>query len=97
MHTHTRAKPYACAECGKAKSDKIDAQKIAEFLSKNYSNYKPIAKSKNQEELQALVNRKNDLVKFLVAEKTRLKQPSHELSISGIKKHIKYLEKRLKY
>lgn len=68
----------------KSKTDKIDAQKIAEFSLKNMKDYDAIEMNKNQVQLQALVNRKNDLIKFLATEKTRAKHPSHTLYLSSI-------------
>ncbi len=91
-----RIKGYIVASGCKSKTDKIDARKIAEFASKNSPDYEIMNKSENQEKLQALVNRKNDLVKFLVAEKTRSKHPSHALYASSIKKFIKILECEIK-
>ena len=80
----------------KAKTDKIDSQKIAEFCSKNTRDYATIETTENQAKLQALVNRKNDLTKFLAAEKTRLKQPSHALYLPSIKRLIKVLKAEVK-
>ena len=80
----------------KSKTDKIDSQKIAEFCSKNTRDYATIETTENQAKLQALVNRKNDLTKFLAAEKTRLKQPSHALYLPSIKRLIKVLKAEVK-
>ena len=91
-----RIRGFIIASGCKCKTDKIDAQKIAEFAYKNYKDYEPIIKTENQEKLQALVNRKNDLTKFLMTEKTRLKHPSHSLHLSSIKKLIKTLEREIK-
>ncbi|TET06882.1 hypothetical protein E3J79_00750 [Candidatus Dependentiae bacterium] len=65
-----RIRGFIIASGCKCKTDKIDAQKIAEFAYKNYKDYEPVIKTENQEKLQALVNRKNDLTKFLMVEKT---------------------------
>lgn len=80
----------------KSKNDKIDAQKIAEFCSKSTRDYATIETTENQTKLQALVNRKNDLTKFLAAEKTRLKQPSHALYLPSIKRLIKVFTAEIK-
>jgi hypothetical protein len=53
-------------------------------------------KTKNQEQLQALINRKDDLTKFLASEKTRFKHPSHSLSVSSIKRFVSILENEIK-
>jgi transposase len=90
-----RIKAFITA-CGiKYKTDKIDAQKIAEFLSLNPSDYEPMQRSENESVMLALANRKEDLTKFLGIEKTRLKHPSHAPSIDSIKEHMKYLEKEI--
>jgi transposase len=91
-----RIKGFIVAAGCKGKTDKIDAQKIAEFAAKNTPDYPVVSKTENQEQLQALTNRKNDLQKFLVAEKTRLKHPSHVLSEVSIKAVIKVLEAQIK-
>jgi transposase len=91
-----RIKGFIIASGQKSKTDKIDAQKIAEFASKNIKQYESIGKTENQENLQSLVNRKNDLTQFLATEKTRLKHPAHQFSSVSIKKFIKILEKEIK-
>jgi len=80
----------------KSKNDKIDAQKIAEFSSKTPRDYASIETTENQAKLQALVNRKNDLIKFLATEKTRLKHPSHALNLPSIKRLSKVLAAEIK-
>jgi len=91
-----RVKGFIIAKGGKAKTDKIDAQRIAEFAASDFQEYVTISKTLNEEKLQALVDRKADLVHYLAAEKTRLKHPSHELSASSIKKFMTTLEKEIK-
>lgn len=91
-----RIKGFIIAKGSKAKTDKIDAKKIAEFAEQNFQDYQVIIKTQNEEKLQALVSRKSDLTQYLAAEKTRLKHPSHELSISNIEKFIAILEKEIK-
>ena len=91
-----RVKGFIIASGCKSKTDKIDAQKIAEFASKNILGYQAISKTENQDKIQALANRKNDLLKFLVAEKARLQNPIHELSIPSIKKMMLTLEREIK-
>jgi len=86
-----RIRGYIISTGCKSKNDKIDALKIAEFCSKNTKDYLAVEKTDNQEKLQALVNRKNDLTKFLAAEKTRLKHPSHEMNKPSIKRLCKIL------
>jgi transposase len=91
-----RIKGFIIASGCRTKTDKIDAQKIAEFAAKNSRNYDPIDKTENQIILQSLVNRKNDLTKILAIEKTRLKHPSHALYLSSIKHLIKVLTSEIK-
>ncbi len=91
-----RIKGFIVASGCKTKTDKIDAQKIAEFASKNPPDYVALEKTDEQASIQALVNRKQDLTQFLAAEKTRLKHPSHQQSLTSIRKFIKTLEKEIK-
>ncbi len=91
-----RIKGFIIASGCKTKTDKIDAQKIAEFATKNSRGYETFYKTKNEDKLLALVNRKGDLTKFLAAEKTRLKHPSHTLYLASINKLIKTLESEIK-
>lgn len=91
-----RIKGFIIATGCQAKTDKIDAKKIAEFAAKNNPNYEKIIKTDTEEILQALVNRKADLTQYLAAEKTRLKHPSHVFSRSSIKKFVIMLEKEIK-
>ena len=91
-----RIKGFIISTGCRAKTDKIDAQKIAEFAAKNTLTYEPIIKTTNQCTIQAYSNRKGDLLKYLVAEKTRLKHPSHELSTESIKQLVTFLEGQIK-
>jgi transposase len=91
-----RVKGFIVASGCKSKTDKIDARKIAEFVSKNSKDYQAIIKTANEEQLQAFVNRRNDLKKFLVADKARLDHPSHALCSSDINKFISILENEIK-
>ncbi len=91
-----RIKGFIIATGCKSKTDKIDAQKIAEFASKNSQDYEPVSRTHNQETLLSLVNRKQDLTKFLATEKTRLKHPSHALGVSSIERMILFLNKEIK-
>jgi transposase len=91
-----RIKGFIIASGCKTKTDKIDAQKIAEFASKNIQGYVAIKKTDNEQVLQSFVNRKTDLTRFLSVEKVRLQHPSHELSIVSVKRHIIFLKKEIK-
>jgi len=91
-----RIKGFITASGCRSKTDKIDAKKIAEFLSQNAPKHELINKTENEAEIQSLINRKQDLVKVLTAEKTRLKNPSHASSIKSIKRFIKILNAEIK-
>lgn len=91
-----RIQGFKSASGMKAKTDKIDAKIIAEFIQKNENGYKEIEKSENLEILQSLVNRKNDLTLMLASEKNRLKHPSHERSIKSIETVIEFFETNIK-
>lgn len=91
-----RIKGFIISTGCKSKTDKIDAKKIAEFAAQNSCEYIAIQKSECHDKLRSLNDRKNDLTKFLAAEKARLKHPSHELSVSSIKRIIKVLNKEIK-
>jgi transposase len=91
-----RIKGFIISTGCKSKTDKIDAKKIAEFAARNTRDYIPVKTTQNHDQLQALIDRKGDLTKFLVAEKSRFQQPSHELSKKSIEHMIKALEKEIK-
>lgn len=91
-----RIKGFITARGCKSKTDKIDAYKIAEFIAQHAPDYTPFVKTETQSFLQALINRKNDLVAFLATEKTRLKHPSHAASQDSIKKFIEILNNEIK-
>jgi transposase len=91
-----RIRGFIIASGCRSKTDKIDAQKIAEFATKNSPDYSVISRDKNLDKLRALTNRKNDLTKFLAIEKTRFQHPSHAFCVSNIKKFIKTLTNEIK-
>lgn len=91
-----RIKGFIVSTGCKSKTDKIDAKKITEFAAQNSCEYITIQKSEYHDQLRSLNDRRNDLIKFLAAEKTRLKHPSHELSIPSIKRMVEVLNKEIK-
>lgn len=91
-----RIRGFIIASGCRTKTDKIDAQKIAEFISKNSPSFEIIQKTEAQVMLQALINRKDDLTKFLVTEKTRIKHPAHQFCKSNIEQFVKVLEQEIK-
>lgn len=77
-----------------AKTDRIDAKVIAEFVSK----IKPKENkelTQQQDILRQLSIRRNQLIDILTKEKTRLEQIENALIIRSIKKMIKYIEKEI--
>lgn len=91
-----RIKSFIFASGCRIKNDRSDAQKIAKFASQNTRDYVAIAPTESQEQLRALVDRKNDLTAILAAEKTRLKQPSHERYAADIEDFIQILAQKIK-
>ncbi len=91
-----RIKGFIISTGCKGKTDKIDAKKIAEFAAQNSCEYISVKKSEYHDQLRSLNDRRNDLTKFLAAEKARLKHPSHELSIPSINRMIEFLNKETK-
>ena len=61
----------------------------------NNEDYKQIKRSEQEQKLRALVDRKQDLTEVLAAEKTRLKHPSHVLSIKSIEKSINFFDSEI--
>ena len=91
-----RVKGYIVSTGCKSKTDKIDAQKIADFATKNSPNYDAIRRTESLEILHILNSRKSDLTKVLSAEKNRLKGPAYEACQSSIQNVIKFLQKETK-
>jgi transposase len=91
-----RIKGFMISKSCRSKTDKVDAKHIAEFVSTNYQDYKIIEKPEEVELVQALVNRKNDLIKFRASEKARLKHPSHMLCQNSIEKVMKVIDEEIK-
>lgn len=90
-----RIKGFIVSKNCKSKTDKIDAQKIAEFIMQNDEDYKQIKKTECEVKLKALVDRKQDVTDMLSAEKTRAEHPSHALSIKRIRKMIDHFKKEI--
>ena len=77
-----------------AKTDKIDAEVLAHFGEALRPEVRPV-KSRQLQELSALVSRRRQLVDMLTMEKNRLASAPKEIR-KDIKAHIAWLEKRLK-
>ena len=80
-----------------AKTDAIDAQMIARFAAVIQPAVRPLP-NEAQEQLDALVLRRRQLVEMLVAERLRLQQATgraRRMSRQSIEKHIRYLKREL--
>lgn len=77
-----------------AKTDRLDAGVLAHFAAAIKPPLRPF-KSKDEQELQALMGRRGQLVDMLVAEKNRRKTATSELVREAIKEHIDWLEETI--
>lgn len=77
-----------------AKTDRLDAGVLAHFAAAIKPPLRPF-KSQDEQELQALMGRRGQLVDMLVAEKNRRKTATNEVVREAIKEHIDWLEERI--
>ena len=77
-----------------AKTDRLDARVLAHFAAAIKPPLRPI-KSKDAQELDALVGRRGQLIEMLTAEKNRRGSVATESVRDQIKVHIDWLEERL--
>lgn len=77
-----------------AKTDRLDAAVLAHFATAIKPPLRPL-KAKEQQELEALMGRRGQLVDMLVAEKNRRHRASSEAVRETIKEHIDWLEDRI--
>lgn len=89
-----QARDFAKSTGRLAKTDAIDADMLAHFGEAVRPEIRPL-KDEEAQALTDLVNRRRQLIDMLTAEKNRLKQ-ARSLTCKDIKKHIAWLEKRLK-
>ena len=92
-----QVRDFARATGQLAKTDAIDAQVIARFAAVVQPPVRPLP-DEAQEELDALVLRRRQLVEMLVAERVRLKQATGRAryaSRKSIEKHVRFLEREL--
>lgn len=87
-----RVKGFAIA-IGKAKTDKLDAQVLAQFAQSVEPRIQPMVAPEAQQ-LSDLVRRRQQLVEMQVAEKNRLTRASQAIQ-TDIKAHIEELQKRI--
>lgn len=93
-----RIKHFIASEGIKAKTDKIDAAMIASFAQQKQltelTRIKPT--TENDEQLRALVKRKEELTLMVAKEKTRLDHPQQHLCRQKIKDLIEFINKQIK-
>jgi len=93
-----QTRDFAKATGRLAKTDRIDAQMLADFAAKVRPELRPLA-TEEQEELRALLTRQHQVMQMLHAEQLRLLQAVgaglHGLR-KRLKKHISFLELELK-
>lgn len=77
-----------------AKTDRLDAAVLAHFAAAIKPPLRPL-KSKEEQELEALMGRRGQLVEMLVAEKNRRHSATNEAVRETIKEHIDWLEDRI--
>lgn len=90
-----RVRDFAKALGILAKTDDIDAKVLSRFASTIEPKQIQLLSSE-VEKLSDIVNRRNQLLGILVAEKNRLDKTFPNKILVGIRKHIKWLEKELK-
>lgn len=88
-----RVRDFAKSKGLLAKTDKLDAEVIAEFATIRQCKNKAV-KSQNQEALTRFTQRRSELVKLRSAEKCRLKQSQQEKD--SVKRHLLFLEAEIK-
>ena len=77
-----------------AKTDRLDAAVLAHFAAAVKPPLRPL-KSKETQELEALMGRRGQLVDMLVAEKNRRHSATSDVVRETIKEHIDWLEERI--
>ena len=77
-----------------AKTDRLDAAVLAHFAAAIKPPLRPL-KSKEEQELEALMGRRGQLVEMLVAEKNRRHSAPSEAVRETIKEHIDWLQERI--
>jgi len=77
-----------------AKTDRLDAGVLAHFAAAIKPPLRPL-KSTDEQELEALMGRRGQLIEMLVAEKNRRNSATSEVVRETIKEHIDWLEDRI--
>lgn len=89
-----QVRAFAKATGQLAKTDRLDARVLAHFAAAIKPPLRPL-KSKDEQELEALMGRRGQLTEMLVAEKNRRKSATSEVVRETIKEHIDWLEERI--
>jgi len=89
-----QVRAFAKASGQLAKTDRLDAAVLAHFAAALKPPLRPL-KSKEQQELEALMGRRGQLVEMLVAEKNRRHSATSDLVRETIKEHIDWLEEQI--
>ena len=91
-----QARHFARAQNQRAKTDTVDARLLAQLGEALKPDLRPLPSSQ-QQEFEAFLTRRRQLIEMLVAEKNRLQQSQGIKRLAKeIKAHIEWLEKRLK-
>lgn len=88
-----KVRDFAKASGRLCKTDKIDAEVLAEFAMKMQPELRAL-KDEESQALEALVNRRKQIVGMLGMEQNRLRR-SNKVLQEGIKQHIEWLKKQL--
>ena len=89
-----QVRAFAKATGQLAKTDRLDAAVLAHFAAAIKPPLRPL-KSKKEQELEALMGRRGQLVDMLVAEKNRRHTATSDVVRETIKQHIDWLEKQI--
>lgn len=92
-----QARHFAQATNQLAKTDRLDARVLAQLGEQLQPEVRPLA-NQQQQEFEALLTRRRQLVEMLVAEKNRRQQVGHLKRVAkDLDAHIAWLEKRLQH
>ena len=88
-------KGFIMSEGCKAKTDKIDAKKIALFAHKKETRLKKCFSNEHTKKLRDFFRRKQEIRDMIVMEKLRLSKPTQKFFKNQIKKVIRFFEKEI--
>jgi transposase len=90
-----RARDYMRSMGTYAKTDRIDAQKLAKFA-RDIEDLPPVEPNQARDELGELIKLRGNLVKDRDSNKRRMQQTTYRKAISDYANHITYLNKKIK-